>query len=55
MPNDEASRLGGGFGYYTPPIRWSCPAHSRPRSLNFWTLPVEVFGSGPNSMVSGHF
>ena len=28
-----------------PLIRESCPAHSRSRSSNFGTLPVEVFGS----------
>ncbi len=39
---------------YAPLIRLSCPAHSRSRSTNFWILPVEVFGSGPNSIASGH-
>jgi hypothetical protein len=34
---------------YTPPTWLSWPAHSRSRSTNFWILPVEVFGSGPNS------
>ena len=29
----------------TPWIREACPAHSRSRSSNFGTLPVEVFGS----------
>ena len=31
-------------------------AHNTPacsRSLNFWTFPVEVFGSGPNTTVLG--
>ena len=28
-----------------PWIREACPAHSRSRSSNFGTLPVEVFGS----------
>src|SRR5262249_4787182 len=54
IPNEAVVRLGAGFGYYTPLIRLSCPAHSRSRSQNFWILPVEVFCSGPNSMVSGH-
>ena len=40
--------------YYAPLIRLSWPAHSRSRSTNFWILPVEVFGSGPNSIASGH-
>ena len=35
-------------------MRFSRPAHSRSRSTNFWTLPVEVFGSSPNSTASGH-
>ena len=42
-------------GHQPPPMRrapW--PAHSRSRSTNFCTLPVDVFGSGPNSMASGH-
>jgi Protein of unknown function (DUF664) len=39
---------------YTPPICVSWLAHSRWRSTNFWVLPVEVFGSGPNSTASGH-
>ena len=34
-------------------IRRSCPAHSGSRSANFCTLPVEVFGSSPNSIASG--
>src|ERR1022692_4351593 len=34
-------------------IRFSRPAHSLSRNLNFCTLPVEVFGSGPNSTVFG--
>src|SRR5262249_18794045 len=55
IPNEAVGRLGAGFGYYTPLIRLSCPAHSRSRSLNFWTLPVEVFGSGPNLMGAGRF
>ena len=41
-------------GRYVAPIRLSWPAHSRSRSTNFWTLPVEVFGSGPSSTASGH-
>ena len=39
---------------YVAPIRVSRPPHSLCRSTNFWTLPVEVFGSGPNSIASGH-
>ena len=39
---------------YVAPIRFSCPPHSRSRSTNFCTLPVEVFGNGANSMASGH-
>src|SRR5262249_1836249 len=40
---------------YSPPIGLlSWLVHSRLRSTNFWILPVEVFGSGPNSIVSGH-
>jgi len=39
---------------YVAPIRVSRPPHSLSRSTNFWTLPVEVFGSGPNSIASGH-
>jgi hypothetical protein len=35
-------------------MRVSRPAHSRSPRTNFWTLPVEVFGSGPNSIASGH-
>jgi hypothetical protein len=41
-------------GHYAPLIRLSWSAHSRSRSTNFWILPVEVFGSGPNSIASGH-
>ena len=36
------------------PMRLSRSAHSRSRRTNFWILPVEVFGSGPNSIESGH-
>ena len=43
-----------GYPGCAAPIRLSCPAHSRSRSTNFCTLPVEVLGSGPNSTVSGH-
>ena len=43
-----------GLRPYAAPIRVSCPAHSFSRSTNFCTLPVEVFGSGPNSTASGH-
>ena len=39
---------------YTPPTCVSWSAHSRWRSTNFWVLPVDVFGSGPNSIESGH-
>ena len=39
---------------YVVPTRVSRPVHSRSRRANFWTLPVEVFGSGPNSIASGH-
>jgi monoterpene epsilon-lactone hydrolase len=39
---------------YTPPSRVSWAAHSCWRSTNFWVLPVDVFGSGPNSIESGH-
>jgi len=39
---------------YTPPTCVSWSAHSRWRSTNFWVLPVDVFGSGPNSIASGH-
>ena len=35
-------------------IRRSRPAHPGSRRANFCTLPVEVFGSGPNSTASGH-
>ena len=35
-------------------MRFSCPDHSRSRSTNFCTLPVEVFGSAQNSIASGH-
>ena len=44
------NRLAG----YVVPTRVSRAAHSRSRRANFCTLPVEVFGSGPNSMTSGH-
>jgi len=53
----EAGWVGGAWCGYpgcAAPIRLSCPAHSRSRSTNFCTLPVEVLGSGPNSTVSGH-
>ena len=30
-------------------MRRSCPAQAASRSTVFWILPVEVFGSGPNS------
>jgi hypothetical protein len=43
-----------GFDDDAAPILPSCPAHSRSRRTNFWTLPVDVFGSGPNSIASGH-
>src|SRR5215208_6544406 len=33
--------------------RFSRPRHSRSRRTYFCTLPVEVFGSGPNSTASG--
>jgi transposase len=46
--------LAEGFRLYVAPIRLSQPAHSRSRSTNFWILPVDVLGSGPNSIVSGH-
>ena len=39
---------------YPPLIRLSCSAHWRSRRTNFCTLPVEVFGSGPKVIVSGH-
>jgi hypothetical protein len=39
---------------YVVPTRVSRPPHSRSRRANFWTLPVEVLGSGPNSIASGH-
>jgi hypothetical protein len=50
-------RLGSGWtarGRYPPLIRLSWPAHSRSRRMNFWIFPVEVFGSGPNAIASGH-
>ena len=41
-------------GCYTPPSCVSWSAHSRWRSTNFCVLPVDVFGSDPNSTESGH-
>ena len=56
LTRQAPSRSSGVFtsGSYAAPIRFSCPAHSRSRSTNFWTLPVDVFGNGPNSISSGH-
>ena len=39
---------------YTPPSGVSLAGHLCWRSTNFWVLPVDVFGSGPNSIESGH-
>lgn len=53
----DCSRSPGSWpvpGCYTPPSRVSWSAHSRWRSTNFWVLPVDVFGSGANSIESGH-
>jgi cyclopropane-fatty-acyl-phospholipid synthase len=47
-----AGRLSGAD--YVVWTRVSRAADSRSRRANFWTLPVEVFGSGPNSIASGH-
>src|SRR5205807_9555227 len=45
------------LGYCTSParqlIRFSRSPHSRLRSTNFCTLPVEVLGSSPNSTALG--
>ena len=39
---------------HTPPTCLSWPAHSRWRRTNFWILPVDVLGSGPKVIASGH-
>ena len=49
----KSARHGRGAGR-VPPTCASWSAHSRWRSTNFWVLPVDVFGSGPNSIESGH-